>query len=815
MSSDNPAIASPLGKKIATENNWDKVKTDKTQLFDVQIQIKPGEADAARTQAKNAGATVQDSYGDMMFAQIEAGKIEQLANGASIRLVEEYSDPLEHLTSEGVTTTNADELHSLGVKGDSVTIAVIDQQFNPDQSEIKDQVIDTIGDSSYFKSGTSGLHGTACAEIVAEMCPNADLVLASALGTVFTTLMDDITSAHDPEVMSMSLGYKPTLRLDGNDYLSSRIEDYTSGSGGNTPSSGGIFAVSAGNEADGDHWDGQYQDSGGYMDFGRTDPEWFEINPTQSGQEIVVQSDAPWISDQNYLLELYDNVGGSQLKSPSKTNTPSQAMRMPGTDTYYLKIKDDGLDGSEHFDIFTWGNYISFPQSTSERSLGIPATSPDADTLTTGAVEHANDVLESFSSRGPTQDGRRGVDIVAPDGTQSDSYGREFYGTSAAGPHTAGAVGLLFDGTDASNDTIRETVFSTARDISDGSVPAPTNSRIGHGYVDTMAAYEQLSSSGDLTFSTQQPSSGEVSVDSVSSGQASTVVVTYTSNSSEYVAGVNESADNLSDKTVNVPLEDAGGFPGSHTAWLFDDNDLSSTPSPGDDVTSNTSDALASDSATVNSGSLSVTARKDVVSKGGSVTLPVTAENADQVMVQNVWIGWFDSSSPDGGSTTDNISTNSNYNFSWSGLQARVTPSLTVAPGGSTYVGGTYKLTVSADDGNGPVETSVQLEIAESTSDGGITVSVYNTSTEAISGATVNLWLADDYSDDSLRLRQGTTNSNGDVTFSGLAVGVDSDNSVDYTAEVNASGYNSATVQLSLYDSTQTSDSVTVTLQSS
>ncbi len=62
-------------------------------------------------------------------------------------------------------------------------------------------------------------------------------------------------------------------------------------------------------------------------------------------------------------------------------------------------------------------------------------------------------VLEDFSSRGPSQDGRVKPDLVAPDGVSTATYGASngvaypsgtgFFGTSASAPHAAGAAALV------------------------------------------------------------------------------------------------------------------------------------------------------------------------------------------------------------------------------------------------------------------------------------------------------------------------------------------------------------------------------------
>jgi hypothetical protein len=86
--------------------------------------------------------------------------------------------------------------------------------------------------------------------------------------------------------------------------------------------------------------------------------------------------------------------------------------------------------------------------NTLARSLVAPADAL-GDLLAIGAVNWSTpSVIERFSSRGPTFDGRGKPDLVAPDGVSVSGAGgfpTQFSGTSAAAPHVAGLAALLLE----------------------------------------------------------------------------------------------------------------------------------------------------------------------------------------------------------------------------------------------------------------------------------------------------------------------------------------------------------------------------------
>ena len=82
--------------------------------------------------------------------------------------------------------------------------------------------------------------------------------------------------------------------------------------------------------------------------------------------------------------------------------------------------------------------------SRQARSLNDAAVSSVV--VAAGAARHSTGVIEVFSSRGPTIDGRIKPDLTGPDGVSGATYGpSSFFGTSASAPYVAGAAALILD----------------------------------------------------------------------------------------------------------------------------------------------------------------------------------------------------------------------------------------------------------------------------------------------------------------------------------------------------------------------------------
>jgi bacillopeptidase F len=168
---------------------------------------------------------------------------------------------------------------------------------------------------------------------------------------------------------------------------------------------------------------------------------------------IGVAPGATWIAckaftsggsgSQTDILECFDwflAPGGSSANAPDVVN--NSWGNTNGATTVYQQAVTNWVNA---------GIYPAFSNGNSGPScgtVGAPASYTNA--VGTGATD-INDVIASFSSRGPSPFGPIKPDLSAPGvsvrsaGGSSDSEFVTFSGTSMAGPHTSGLVALLLD----------------------------------------------------------------------------------------------------------------------------------------------------------------------------------------------------------------------------------------------------------------------------------------------------------------------------------------------------------------------------------
>lgn len=359
--------------------------------------------------------------------------------------------------SEGVALTNAAVWQAAGITGKGVKVGVIDAGFNKYQQVLGGATVTAkslrLDGLIEDRSDDETIHGTACAEIVHEMAPDAELYLV-AVGTPgeFVAGVTYLVGA-GVSVISSSLGFDGYNPTDGTSALALAAD---------TARTAGVFFVNAaGNSASGTigtdsvegHFSATFQDGDGdsFHDFpGAKKENGLTVRLGADPFAITLNWDdwkEPYRT--NYALFLYNRAGQEVARSDTdhvrRGKRPVQELRgKTAAGMYTLKIRKVRPDDPDlRFNIYF--NAAQLEQTTAAGSLTIPADARGV--VAIGAVDVRTDTVEDFSSRGPTLDGRVKPDLGGPDNVSSIAYALvgegSFFGTSAATPHVGGAAALL------------------------------------------------------------------------------------------------------------------------------------------------------------------------------------------------------------------------------------------------------------------------------------------------------------------------------------------------------------------------------------
>jgi len=396
---------------------------------------------------ENLGVKVEASDGNLVQALVPVFQLQSVSKLSFVKYVRVPLKPTLCVVSEGVSVINATELHGLGILGAGVKVAILDLGFEGYEAKRGVELPSSVTIRSYYGdiTGVAGditgggeVHGTACAEIVHDVAPGADLYLVNFDTTLEFNAAVDWLVSQNVKIISFSVGWVNAGPYDGTGYICNVVNDATA--------EGVFWAGSSGNQAQ-SHWEGTYQDSN------VNDWHEFSIMPLDETQYIyanegygimVFLSWDDWpTSNQDYDLYLLDDA----LEPLAISNTwqdgtepPTEAIGVIAPYTGYYHIAIDGWYATEDVDFELYSYTHDFQYQVPSSSLVIPADA--AGSFTVGATYWSNDDIESYSSQGPTNDDRKKPDVTAPAGVTNSVYG-SFSGTSASAPHTAGAAALL------------------------------------------------------------------------------------------------------------------------------------------------------------------------------------------------------------------------------------------------------------------------------------------------------------------------------------------------------------------------------------
>jgi len=420
------------------------------------IELERGaDVGAVRASVAAAGGRVLVAVDHLMKVQLPAAGLRLVSEAPGVaRMRSPFKPVAKEVVSEGVQTTHAREYGArTGADGTGVTVAVLDQGFA--------KVTDLLG--SELPDGTSGtdfvlqhldsyrsVHGTACAEIVHDMAPGAKILLAGFNDDAeWASAVDELVRS-GVRIVSHSIGFDNLYPADGNNYFAQKVDA--------AAANGVLFVSAAGNEGK-NYYQATWRDTNGngFLELGGA--ELLPIGATSDGGRVVLRWDDTFDRSSHDYDLLIVTAAFAQNSTVSVDNpaivaiaadtqngsgTPREIAEFEANgQALYVVVRHDSsspLNPNQRFWMWSLGG-VDPGLGTSAGSLSLPGDARGA--LTVGAVHYGSGSAESFSSRGPTHDGRTKPDIAAPDGVTTAAFGGPFFGTSAATPHVAGAAALL------------------------------------------------------------------------------------------------------------------------------------------------------------------------------------------------------------------------------------------------------------------------------------------------------------------------------------------------------------------------------------
>lgn len=422
---------------------------------EVVVEAERGRAPAAQAALAARGAVVERSYGDLTRALVPVAALTALARADAVRSVEppRRAHPTA-LTGQGVAASNASIAQAAGDKGAGVKIGIVDVGFEgygglQTQGELPATLVTRNLCTGGFEQDP---HGTAVAEVVHDVAPDAELHLICVEDAVDLGAAQDYALANGIAILNLSAGFYNTSRGDGSG--GAGTPDAIVEAGRNA---GILWIVAAGNEAE-SHWSGTFSGGGNtFNDFAPGD-EGINFRLPPSGTACVyLRWDAwPTTTTQDFDLGVFDAStstlvaasAGDQVASNSRPTEEACLTAPPAGGEYFVAV-ERYAGTAPRMDIFVDGARLD-QYRVAAGSLLEPASAPEA--LATAAVCW-NGGLEGYSSQGPTIDGRVKPDLAGFDSTSSTVYGTfepalgcgvsGFTGTSAATPHVAGVAAIL------------------------------------------------------------------------------------------------------------------------------------------------------------------------------------------------------------------------------------------------------------------------------------------------------------------------------------------------------------------------------------
>jgi hypothetical protein len=391
-----------------------------------------------------------------MRVQIPVSQLENVATKVDgIGSIRKPIKPEElEIISEGVNLMNADHWQESDYLGNGIKIAVIDAGFSKlTEAQNNGDIPASYISHDFTGTGleTSSEHGTAVAEAIFDIVPQAQLYLYKISDITDIENAKDSCKTNGIDIINHSMGWVNTGGYYNGEGIICAIAN-------DAIANGITWINAAGNWAETHYRSVFTADQYNYHTFNiGVNINLLGLSPYSAwlhdpGETIIISLnwDAYPVTNKDYNLYLlqYSDSGWVEVANSTQnqtgTTSPEEFITYVNQDTggiYGVLVEKASVATDVDFTLFSLGR--SFAYHTSQYSITDPATASDV--VSVGAIsrnKYSAGPQENFSSQGPTTDGRIKPDIAAPDNCNSYVYGY-WTGTSLSSPHVAGVCALI------------------------------------------------------------------------------------------------------------------------------------------------------------------------------------------------------------------------------------------------------------------------------------------------------------------------------------------------------------------------------------
>jgi len=367
--------------------------------------------------------------------------------------------------------------------GDGIKIAIIDVGFNGLQNAIANGRAPANYDSTDFSSSgvlNGSTHGVAVIETVFDHAPNAQYFIYKVINSTQCANAIDLAVSDDVDIINMSLGYRGLGWEDDDNSLCTAT---------NSAADAGILVfVSSGNSKK-MHWQGNFSDNDNDNWHGWSGNN--ELNTFVLQDTTSISCGCTWDPSQNtdYNIYITNSQGTQILDSDEMTGTAFESVNLQNISGFAITVaiavkKISGPDVEFEIQCNTSGvgssvvnDQLNFRVAAG--SITWPAACSADNVTGVAAVDRpdfnnpsgVSGISTVYSSEGPTNEGRQGVDITGATVTTIGSGG-QFFGTSCSSPNAAGAAAALWSSQPNLNaDNVRYLLFRKAQIYKDWGAP--------------------------------------------------------------------------------------------------------------------------------------------------------------------------------------------------------------------------------------------------------------------------------------------------------------------------------------------------------